>query len=136
MPKIRNCLLVVNLCAFIVGGLIYIQNFYSLLCFRFCQGVFVGMYSALAPLIIKELAPTEISGTLGSYAQLCITFGISFACIFAYALKKITNDFTGRECWYYLYGFTEVTILIQSIILLFVFPYETPKYWLLIGKEE
>ncbi len=49
----KNCLLVTNLAAFIVGGLIYIHNFYSLMVFRIMQGVMVGIYTSIAPLIIK-----------------------------------------------------------------------------------
>lgn len=90
----------------IVGALIYIENFYSLLFFRLCQGIFVGIYSSLASLIIKELSPTEISGTLGSYTQLNVCFGVFFGCIFSYILKKITGDDTGADFWYILYGFT------------------------------
>lgn len=72
--------------------MIYIENYYTLLLFRFCQGFCVGVYSALAPLIIKELSPNEISGTLGTYAQLNVCGGVTFGCILTYVLKKITGD--------------------------------------------
>ena len=117
-----------------MGGMLYIQNFYSLVIFRFLQGFIVGAYSAVSPLYIMEIAPKEISGTLGSYNQLLVCFGCFFACIFAYILKKITGDDTGRDFWYILYGFTEITLIIQTLVLLFVFPYETPKYLLSVGK--
>ena len=55
----------------------------------------MGAYSSVAPLMIKELSPTEISGTLGSYAQLLVTIGVFFGCIFKYILFKITGDNTG-----------------------------------------
>jgi MFS family permease len=115
--------LLLNVIALIAGGFIYIPNFYTLLLFRFLQGFCVGAYSAIAPLIIKELSPTEISGTLGSYAQLMVCGGVFFGCIFKYILYKITGDNTGKEYWYITYGVTEVTVAIQTIVLLFVFPY-------------
>lgn len=96
----------------------------------------MGVYSALAPLIIKELSPTEISGTLGSYTQLFVTVGVFFGVFFAYILKKITGDDTGSDFWYILYGFPEITLVIQTVVLLFVYPYETPKYLLLNKREE
>jgi hypothetical protein len=96
----------------------------------------VGIYSSLASLIIKELSPTEISGTLGSYTQLNVCFGVFFGCIFSYILKKITGDDKGGDFWYILYGFTEITLVIQTLVLILVFPYETPKYLLLKGREE
>jgi len=84
--------LLLNAIALIAGGLIYIENFYTLLFFRFLQGFCVGAYSSIAPLMIKELAPTEISGTLGSYAQLLVCTGVFFGCIFKYILYRITED--------------------------------------------
>ncbi len=96
----------------------------------------MGFYSSITPLIIKELSPNEISGTLGSYMQLLVTAGVFFGCFFTYILKKVTGDETGKEFWYILYGFPEITVLIQTLVLLFVYPYETPKYLLLKGRDQ
>jgi MFS family permease len=136
MPLFRKCLLIMNAFAFTVGLLIYIKYFPTLVFFRLCQGFCVGFFSAIAPLMVKELSPNEISGTLGSYAQLNICLGVFTGCILAYILKKITGDNTGEQSWYIIFGFTELTIAIQTAILIFVYPYETPKYLLSIGKEE
>lgn len=35
-----------------------------------------------------------------------------------------------------MYGITEITLLVQTVVLVLIFPYETPKYLLSIGKEE
>ena len=97
----------------------------------------MGAYSAIAPLYIMEIAPKEISGTLGSYNQLLVCFGCFFSCFFAYILQKITGDTkdnAGESYWYILYGFTEITLILQTITLLFVFPYSTPKYLLSVGR--
>ena len=119
----RKCLLLLNVIALIAGGFIYILNFYTLIFFRFVQGFCVGAYSSIVPLIIKELAPTEISGTLGSYAQLMVCSGASFGCIFKYILYKITGDDSGKDYWFITFGVTEITVAIQTFLLLFVFPY-------------
>ena len=122
--------------AFVAGCLIYIEYFYSLLFFRLLQGFCVGLFSAVAPLIVKELSPTEISGTLGTFNQLNVTLGVFLGTFFTYILKKITGDETGEKFWFITFGLTQVTILVQTLILIFVYPYETPKYLLSIGKEE
>ena len=119
-----------------VGGLIFIENFYSLLIFRLLQGIAVGLYSSVTPIIIKELSPVEISGQLGSYTQLNIAFGMFFGCLFAYILSQITGDDTGRYYWYYVYAFPQISIIAQTLLLFFVFPFETPKYLLLTDQEE
>ncbi len=131
----RKCLLMMNAFAFTVGALIYIQTFPTLVIFRLCQGFCVGFYSSIAPLIIKELSPNEISGTLGSYAQLNICLGVFTGCIFTYILKKATGDETCKDFWYIIFGLPEITIAIQTVALLFIFPYETPRYLLSVGKE-
>lgn len=68
--------------------------------------------------------------------QLNVCFGVFFGCILAYILKKITADESGKDFWFIMYGITEITILVQTVVLILVFPYETPKYLLSIGKEE
>lgn len=73
---------------------------------------------------------------MGSYAQLFVCSGVTFGCFFAYILKKITGDSTGKEFWYYMYGFSEIPLVVQTIVLLVIFPYETPKYLLSVGREE
>ena len=49
----RNNLLLTNLAASVLGLLIFIPNFLTFLLFRFGQGVCVGIFSGLAPLIIR-----------------------------------------------------------------------------------
>lgn len=61
------------------------------------QGVCVGFYSAIAPLIIKEFAPTEIAGTLGAFNQLFVAFGVFFACLFQYILGASNDCFEKPE---------------------------------------
>lgn len=123
-----------NALAFTVGALIFIPSFPILIFLRLCQGFCVGFFSAIAPLIIKELSPTEISGTLGSYAQLNVCLGVFSGCFLAYILKKATGDPSGKDFWFIVFGLTEVTIAIQTVVLIFIFPYETPKYLLSVGK--
>ena len=49
----RNSLLVVNAIALVFGALIFIKNPWTFLLARTMQGVCVGFYSAIAPLVIK-----------------------------------------------------------------------------------
>jgi MFS family permease len=49
----RQYLFVVNGIAFVAGLLVYIQNPYILFIIRIIQGLCVGFYSAIVPVIIK-----------------------------------------------------------------------------------
>ncbi len=51
--KLRQYIFVVNALAFATGLLLYIQNAYVLLLIRVIQGLCVGFYSAITPVIIK-----------------------------------------------------------------------------------
>ncbi len=42
-----------NAVAMVIGGLIYIPNFYTLILFRLCQGFCVGVFSTLSSLMVK-----------------------------------------------------------------------------------
>lgn len=51
-------------------------------------------------------------------------------------LQKATKDNSGRAYWYLVFGLPQVVIVVQILLLLFAFPYETPKYHLSVGEEE
>lgn len=96
----------------------------------------MGCYSAITPVIIKELSPTEISGTLGAINQVFISSGVFFSFCFKYILEAIADDPNGEKVWWIVFGFTLVVIPIQTILLLFVFPFETPKYLILHERRQ
>jgi MFS transporter, SP family, arabinose:H+ symporter len=102
---------------------------------RFGQGMCAGIISAIVPLIIKELAPFELSGFFGVFQQLFITIGIFTSCIFAYILGLMADDFSGESYWRLVFGFPLITISIQTILLFTIYNFETPKYLLQHNRE-
>ena len=132
----RKSILFTNIIASIAGFFIYVPNFYTLMTFRLIQGACVGIFSAIPPIIIKELSPIEVSGTVGTLVQLNITVGILIGYLLTYILKKITGDYSCQSFWQLVFAVPLITMLVQSLILIYVFPFETPKYWLLKGERE
>ena len=65
---------------------------------------------------------------MGNLTQLNLNFGMVLGYLLAYVLKKTTEDYACSSFWFIIFGVPEVTILIQSIMLIYVFPYDTPKY--------
>ena len=49
----RMNMLIINVFCFTVGCLIYIQSFPVLIFCRFCQGIGMGIFTSVAPLIIR-----------------------------------------------------------------------------------
>ncbi len=65
-----------------------------------------------------------------------MSFGVFFGQFLSYILKKITGDESGIDFWRIIYGFTLITQLIQLIAMLFLYPYETPKYLMMQRRHE
>lgn len=80
------------------------------------------------PTIIKEISPHDISSITGSFANAAIITGLFFLYLFSYLLKLATGDPTGGSSWKVLFLFPVVTFALQTLILIRVFPFETPKY--------
>jgi MFS family permease len=129
----RNNIFFPNALAFIVGCLIFVQNFPMLIICRFLQGFAVGMLSSVTPMMLREFSPNEMAGSLGSFTAFHIGIGTLIGCFFPYVLLKITGDLEAKAYWYYVFGLPQAIIILQTLLLAFVFPYETPKYWLLLG---
>jgi len=121
-------LLIINFTAFFLGILPYFAGFKVYMLIRFGQGMCAGVVSAIVPLIIKEIAPFELSGFFGVFQQIFITIGIFTACFFAFILSLITGDQTGYSYWKWLFGFPLLTISIQTALLFTYYDFEPPKY--------
>lgn len=105
-----------------------------LMLIRVGQGICAGCFSSVIPLIIKELAPFELSGFFGVFHQLFITMGIFFCCFFTYLLSIITNDNDGESYWKLIFAFPLLTVTLQVFNLKTVFNFETPKYLVQTGQ--
>ncbi|WP_413229975.1 sugar porter family MFS transporter [Halobacillus litoralis] len=93
---------------------------------RIILGLGVGGSTAIVPVYLSEMAPTESRGALGSLNQLMITIGIVLAYLINYAFAPI-------EGWRWMLGLAAVPALVLMIGVLFM-P-ESPK-WLLKQNRE
>ena len=84
--------MLVNAVALVSGATVYIPNFYTLVLSRLVLGLCVGAATSLPTIIIKEIAPVEISGSLGSLVQTSIVFAMSACYFMVYVLIKVTGD--------------------------------------------
>lgn len=125
----RNSLLLVNIVSLVVVALTLIPNFPLLVVCRLIQGICAGLYTSIVPVMVKETVPYEVSGTFGAFLQLFTGVGA----IVAILVQKIITDTTGDQSLYWRipFGFPIITVILQSVILLFAYNFETPKYLLL-----
>ncbi len=124
----RRKLVFVIAIVFIVGALILslAQSMVILVIGRFIIGLAVGGSTAIVPVYLSEMAPTDTRGSLSSLNQLMITIGILASYLVNYA-------FADMEAWRWMVGLAVVPSVILMIGVYFM-P-ESPR-WLLEHKSE
>lgn len=128
--------------------LLVVFNFYRVL-----GGIGVGMASAICPMYIGEVAPSNIRGMLVSWNQFAIIFGqlvvyfVNFLILGDHtnpAIESVGQGFskvlatsdpwTISTGWRYMFGSECVPAGLFTILICFV-P-ETPRYLVMIGQDE
>ena len=113
----------------------------------------VGLASAISPMYIAEIAPSEIRGTLVSCNQFAIIFGMLVVYFVNYlilgdhqnpiilkdaqgvlSVSPESDMWTVKEGWRYMFGSESFPAILFGILLFFV-P-KTPRYLVLIEQEE
>jgi len=117
--------------------------------YRIIGGVGVGLASAICPMYIAEVAPSNIRGTLVSWNQFAIIFGqlvvyfVNFIILgenanpIIEAMKVLNADeaaWTVSTGWRYMFGSEAVPAGLFTILICFV-P-ETPRYLVMAGRDD
>ena len=126
-------------------NLLIVFNLYRILC-----GIGVGMASAICPMYIGEVAPSNIRGMLVSWNQFAIIFGqlvvyfVNFIILGDHAnpiynaAGAIANmadaQWTITTGWRYMFGSECIPAAFFTILICFV-P-ETPRYLVMIKQDE
>ena len=121
--------------------------------YRILGGIGVGLASAICPMYIAEVAPSNMRGTLVSWNQFAIIFGqlvvyfVNFLILgehtqpviekigeTVYAVSSSSDQWTITTGWRYMFG-SEAFVAGLFTILVCLVP-ESPRYLVLIGKDE
>lgn len=129
-----------------------VPNFELLVAFniyRIIGGVGVGLASAICPMYIAEVAPSNIRGTLVSWNQFAIIFGqlvvyfVNFIILgenanpVIEAMKVLNADeaaWTISTGWRYMFGSEAVPAGLFTLLICLV-P-ETPRYLVMAGRDD
>lgn len=120
--------------------------------YRVIGGVGVGLSSAICPMYIAEVAPSNMRGTLVSWNQFAIIFGqlvvyfVNFLILgehtnpiiekvgeTLYAVNPQSDPWTIQTGWRYMFGSEAIVAAVFTILVCFV-P-ESPRYLALMGKD-
>ncbi|KAF7635598.1 MFS domain-containing protein [Meloidogyne graminicola] len=128
----KRALLYNNALAIIVGTLMagakFVGTYWIFILGRFIVGLNAGLNSGLAPMYLTELAPANLRGAIGSFAQLFVTIAILFSQILGLPFLLGTVD-----RWPLIFAFTFVPVIVQLCVLPFC-P-ETPAFNMAQGKR-
>ncbi len=122
--------------------------------YRIIGGIGVGLASAICPMYIAEIAPSEIRGTLVSCNQFAIIFGmlvvyfvnylilgdhtnpivLKDAATGLYSLSPKSDMWTVQKGWRYMFG-SEAIPAAAFGLLLFTVP-KTPRYLVMTGQHQ
>lgn len=98
---------------------------------RLLQGIIVGCFTTVAPIYISEVAPKSISGSLGMANQFMGATGTTVAFLFAFIVPTKDDDATlTTKIWMLLLFLPGILGFIQLILMIFVFKYDSPTYYL------
>ena len=106
---------------------------------RFVCGLAVGINSVIVPLYINEVSPALISGMMGAMISLMIscgmfvTFLLSLNIPDAATIRAAPDD---QNWWRFVFAFPIITCTFRSLVLLFIFKFETSQYLISIGKDD
>jgi SP family xylose:H+ symportor-like MFS transporter len=103
--------------------------------YRIIGGVGVGLASAVSPMYISEIAPTEMRGRLVSFNQFAIILGMLVVYFVNWSIARgETIEWINDVGWRYMFGSEAIPAFLFGALLLFV-P-ETPRYLTLARREE
>ena len=121
--------------------------------YRVIGGVGVGLASAICPMYIGEIAPSNIRGMLVSWNQFAIIFGqlvvyfVNFLILgdhthpviesIGYGINQVapgSDPWTIETGWRYMFGSEAVPAGLFTLLICFV-P-ETPRYLAMIGQDQ
>lgn len=110
---------------------------------RLLFGFAVGIFSTIVPLFIIEISPIHLKGTNGTSIQLGITTGILLAYLMGYTapdfepniesnVNYCLNYHAKETYWRAILAFPFIISLLQTLLLLFVYKLDTPKYYWIV----
>jgi sugar porter (SP) family MFS transporter len=126
----RRSLILLSAAVFIVGaiGSAVAADSLLLIVSRIVIGVGIGVASAVTPVYISEVAPSEMRGSLVTFFQLAVTVGILVAYLVGYAFTDVS------EGWRWMLGLGAVPALILAIGIVRL-P-RSPRWLIMQGEEQ
>ena len=121
-------IMLANILCLVGNGISMAINFPCLMIGRFIFGTAAGQFQFFCSKFIIEITPTEIRGPLGGLIQLFINTGILIAFSIGFEFPHPEDYSTSKlkRFVYEAFALPMALSVIQMLLLLFVFRYDTP----------
>ncbi|CAI2365526.1 unnamed protein product [Moneuplotes crassus] len=142
----RPAIMITNVIIVAGVGVTMIFNFYALIIGRILFGYGIGVMTVLTPLFISETSPVEVAGPMGSLSQIMVTVGIMIAYMFGFLAPiryldkegdpEMNPDVLTTQSWRIIFAVPAAISIFQTLMLLVVFRYDTPKFYQQKGDRD
>jgi len=129
----RKLLILADIFTIIGAFLTAIEIFSVFLIGRLVLGLAMGINGLIVPIYIREMAPKEISGKMGSFSGIGSSFGKLLGFALAFGLPLPIN--ADSQFCRFMYSVPGLLSVIRISWLTLFFSYDTPKYYILHDKE-
>lgn len=124
----RKSMIFADIIGFFAAGITILPHTSMFVIGRFLSGVMVGLLSSISSTYMSEISPPEIRGKTGSFFQLMRMIGLTTAYVLGLGLPSKFSE-PMNDWWRFMYAYPALLNILQAVIFLFVFNYESP-YWL------
>lgn len=130
----RYALIVTDLIGIVACMLFLIPSTMTFGLGRIASGLTHGLAGSITPPFLKEMAPAEMSGKVGTMIQMQSCIGLLLVTLLGLALP--INNYTGADnyWWMFMMAFPAVFLSVQLFGLLYLYPYDSPK-WLIMNNK-
>lgn len=120
-------MIILNGFAIFIGCMMFwIDGLFVVFILRFAQGLCIGLYSMVVPSIIKDLCPPTIVERVRAVNYSLFALGLIIAYTLAYKVSSVYNGTNeGGVAWNVVCFFPLAMIAIQTLLLEFMFPFES-----------
>lgn len=106
----KQGLQILSISMILICLLLMIPNLPILLIARCLQGICIGMVTAIGPIFIRELSPTELASSLCPWNQIGMATGLTFSFILTFVLSLFLPVET---YWRLVFGFPIISSAVQ-----------------------
>jgi MFS family permease len=132
----RGTFIIVDVVSWVGIGLSCVANYPLMAAGWFVNGACTGLTVMLSARYVNEISPPALKNTNGALVNGGINLGVFAAYCMSFGLPYPFDNPTPTQFWRFMVAFPGILTTLQLILFLAIYKDETPKFYILHGKEE